>query len=106
MSKIEPKFSKNDRVEFMLRDDSAKSGYSHHVGYVKRSLIKKRLFRKDIVLYCICESKKEERYLWCDVPENDILGIVDFNKESKNKPIEIKEHKTFKDFKDLEELKK
>lgn len=74
MSKTEPKYGKNDEIEFVLKDNSAKSGYSHHCGYVKRSVVRKRLFRKDVVLYDICEASREERYLWHNVPEADIIG--------------------------------
>lgn len=72
-----PKFTKNDKIEFVLRDTNAKSGYSHHCGYCKRSYERKRLFHKSQMLYDIVEVTKEGRLLWHGVPESDIIGIVE-----------------------------
>lgn len=83
MRKINPKFNKNDRVEFILRDDTVKSGCGHHLGYVKRAVAKKRLFRKAVVFYDICEASREERYLWSGIPESDILGTVEFQRKDR-----------------------
>lgn len=104
MSKTEPKYNRNDKVEFALKDASSKSGYSHKCGYIKRSTMKRRLLRKDVVTYDICEANREERYLWCDIPECNIYGIVEAKTYHKDKPLSVKGHKTYKDFGEMKEL--
>lgn len=77
--KSEPKFSRNQKVEFMLRDDSAKSGFTHHCGYVKRT-VREGILRKRWMYY-ICQASKDERFIW-KVPEKDILGVVEYKEKA------------------------
>lgn len=96
----QPKFQFNDRVDFVLRDDLALSGFRHHLGYVKRVLVKKRLLRKPVAYYDICEANRNERYLWCGIPERDIFGPVDFYRAGKTNDAE--DHKAYSASKELE----
>lgn len=87
MSKLEPKFNKNDRVEFVLRDSASQSGYSHHVAYVKRATVKRRFLRRGVVVYDLCEAVKNERMLWHSIPETDIIGIVEWKRDKREKTV-------------------
>lgn len=89
----QPKFSKNEKVEFMLRNDSARSGFTHHCGYIKRA-VRKGLFSKHWVYY-ICQASREERYIW-KVRENDILGIVEY-KQPKDDALTMEKQNNHKD---------
>lgn len=90
------KFKFNDRVEFKDNKDL------FHVGYVKKVARHRRGLFGHKWMYSICEYVKgaTSRRVYV-VSEDDIFGIV----EKREQSINVKEHKTYKDFKDLEELK-
>lgn len=91
----QPKFQFNDRVDF--KDSES----NFHVGYVKKITRQRRgLFKREWI-YDICEYVKGTglRKVYT-IPESDIFGIV----EKKEKPLNVKEHKTYRDFVDMIEL--
>lgn len=93
MSKT-PKYSRNMRVEFM---DGERL---HHVGFIKASH-KVGLFRKEI-WYDIAVLSKELPHKVLFVNEDWIFGTVE--KPIKDKPLNVKEHKTYKGFDEMKEL--
>ncbi len=74
----EPIYSKNERIEFM---DSARV---HHVGYVKASHVKRKLFRTE-TWYDVCEITKEHSKRVFEVKEDWIFGIIERKDHKRNK---------------------
>lgn len=91
----QPKFQFNDRVDF--KDSES----NFHVGYVKKITRCRCGWFKREWIYDICEYVKGTglRRVFT-IPESDIFGIV----EKKDKPLSVKEHKTYKDFGEMKEL--
>lgn len=91
----EPKFQFNDRVDF--KDNES----NFHVGYVKKIKREHRgWFRREWV-YDICVYVKDLKMLKVfTVSESNIFGIV----EKKEKPLNIKPGRVYKDFSELKQL--
>lgn len=95
----EPIFQFNDRVEF-------KDGESNfHIGFVKQIKRQRKGWFSHEWVYNICEYVKGValRKVY-EIPESDIFGIVEQKEFKNNKPLNIKEHKTYKDFGEMKEL--
>ncbi|MCM1224882.1 MAG: hypothetical protein NC548_61580 [Lachnospiraceae bacterium] len=93
----EPIFQFNDRVEY--KDSES----NFHIGFVKQIKRQRKGWFSHEWVYNICEYVKGValRKVY-EIPESDIFGKVE--KPLKDKPLNVKEHKTYKGFDEMKEL--
>lgn len=96
----EPKWTKNQRIECKVRIDRKDC---HKVAFVKRSYRKGVIFKK--WWYEVCEFGKglAVKPIF-QIPEENIFGLVEYPNEKKDKLLNVKNHKTYKDFGEMKEL--